>query len=99
MHERDGYINLTARHGRTAPCSCEAPVNPPADMPAECQAELLEHDWCTQWASLPRQGAGTRKSRYEAYRCWAKGLGIKGIRVDIPSCVKALIATEFGASQ
>ena len=99
MHERDGYINPTAWHGRIAPCSCEAPVNPPADMPAECQAELLEHDWCTQWASLPRQGAGTRKSRYEAYRCWAKGLGIKGTRVDMPPCVKALIAAEFGASQ
>ena len=63
-------------------------------MPAECQAELLEHDWCPQWASLPRQGAGTRKSRYEAYRCWAKGLGIKGIRVDMPPCVKALIAAS-----
>ena len=37
------------------------------------------------------------KSRYELRRCWAKHMGIKVIRVDVPECVKDLLRDEFGA--
>ena len=35
---------------------------------------------------------------YELRRCWAKNMGIKVIRVDVPQCVKDLLRDEeFGA--
>ena len=97
-HALDGLINSTKGHGRTAPCACEHPVDPPADMPAECQAELLRGDWCATFDQLDRTARGCAKSRFECYRLWAKHLEVRGIRVQPPACVRELIAREFGPS-
>ena len=97
MHLRTGSVGATDMHGRQAPCICEAPANAPADMPLQCQADLLRTEWCLEFDSLPRDGRAASKSRYELRRCWAKHMGIKVIRVDVPECVKDLLRDEFGA--
>ena len=97
MHSRTGSVGSTDMHGRQAPCICEAPTNAPADMPLQCQADLLKTDWCLEFGNLARDGRAASKSRYELRRCWAKNMGIKVIRVGVPQCVKDLLRDEFGA--
>ena len=97
-HELDGLINSTKGHGRTAPCACEHPANPPPDMPRECQCELLRDVWVPDWDALDRSERARNKTRFRLYQTWARNLGIRRIRVQPPPCVRALITAEFGAS-
>ena len=98
VHELDGLINSTRGHGRTAPCACELPRDPPADMPPKCQAVLLKDEWATSWHTMKRDAKGARKSRFELYQLWARKMRIDRIRVQPPQCVRDVIAKDFGAS-
>ena len=60
----------------------------------KCRRAILE---CLEFDSLPCDGRAASKSRYEFRRCWAKYMGIKVIRVDVPQCVEDLLRDEFGA--
>ena len=95
-HSYGGMINCTTNHGGESVCLCQKPKNPPLDMPDKCQAELLV-EWMKDWYILDRNGIGAKHARYEARRVWALNMGIFGIRVDLPACVKKLILERFGA--
>ena len=65
-------------------------------MPGECQAERLVV-WMESWYERDQHGKGASRARYEARRVWARKMGITGIRVDLPACVKKVIFERFGA--
>jgi hypothetical protein len=96
-HVKKGLLNSSDAHGSTAPCFCHYSKNPPADMPRECQAILLVDEWMPSWFELDTEGQGASSARYEARRIWASKMGITGIRVDIPACVKTVIIERSGA--
>ena len=89
-------MDATMSHGGKGVCSCEVPLNPPSDMPPKCQAISLVEDWDPDWDSRDRTGPGASKARYDARRIWASKIGITGIRVDLPACVKKVILDRYG---
>jgi hypothetical protein len=65
-------------------------------MPLECQGILLVNDWARAHFKGDRTVEGVSQARYEVRRIWASKMGITGIRVDTPPCVKKVILDRFG---
>jgi hypothetical protein len=97
VHPVCGFMNASMNHGGQGVCMCEHPKDPFPDMPLdECQAISLVENWMPTWLDKQWNGRGGRSGRFEARRIWAKKMGITGIRVDLPPCVKKVILERFG---
>jgi hypothetical protein len=95
-HPWDGQLNATSNHGSLAVCrGCNAGVTQ-VGVPEGCQAVLLATVWFPTFDALDTRPELASKQRFKLRCCWAKNMGIFGIRVEAPACVEALLATKFG---
>merc|ERR1712185_48889 len=96
-HPLDGHVHSTAMHGRTCPCVCAGPTDLDG-VPADCQADRLAAD-----AALAGLSSGTPRdaaaARFRCYRAWARDVGIWGVRVAPPPCVRRLVESRYGSSR
>ena len=96
-HTTDGfYHNSPEGHGTMAICACQETENPPKDMPPKCQAILLIEDWAPSFFAGGTTGEEASQARFKVRCLWASGMGIHGVRVDTPPCVKKVILNRFG---
>jgi hypothetical protein len=97
MHPVSGFMNASDNHGGQGVCMCEHPKDPFPDMPKDqCQAISLVENWMIDFFKSRWNGRGASSGRFEARLVWAKKMGITGIRVDLPPCVKKVILERFG---